>query len=260
MSADVLITVGLFGVLLRHGGRPAWPDLALLGTSLRFGLKSYLYNLIRRLNLRLDAFLVTYFALGGIHAAGVYSAAASMAELMIFIPESIRLSLFPMVAASRTHDDATRLTLAACRYTLLLTTLCAVGLAALGPVALTYVYGERFTGAVVPLLLLLPGVGMLSLGHILYGDLNGRGKPETTAVSALLALGVTIVLDVVLIPRYGIVGAAIASTCAYTVEFCVTGAFFIYHSGARWRDMMTIRRSDLEQYARLFQKQIPYRS
>jgi O-antigen/teichoic acid export membrane protein len=221
--------------------------VALLGTSFRFGVKSYPYALMRQFNLRLDAFLVASLAVGGVRAAGVYSIAAGLAELLIFIPESIRLSLFPMVAAS-SPTEANRLTLIACRHTLLLTLICIVVMAALGPFAITYIYGKQFVGAVIPLLILLPGVGMLALSHLLEGDLTGRGRPEATTISALCSLMVTIVLDLLLIPRYGIIGAAIASACAYTVECMVNTFFFIRHSGVSWRDMFALQKSDLLYY------------
>jgi O-antigen/teichoic acid export membrane protein len=173
-----------------------------------------------------------------------------MAELMIFIPVSIFLSLFPMVA-SQSAAEANRLTSASCRHTLFLTLICALAMATLGPLVIRYLYGERFAGAVLPLLILLPGVVMLSQAYILYSDLNGRGKPEASAISALLALVVTVGLDFVLIPRYGIAGAAVASTCAYGVEFLAAGAFFLRTSGMRWRDILVFRKSDLDYYVRM---------
>jgi len=57
-----------------------------------------------------------------------------------------------------------------------------------------------------------------------------------------------------LIPRYGIIGAAVASTCAYTIEFLVAGAFFMRSSGALWRETLIFRRSDINYYFAILQK------
>jgi O-antigen/teichoic acid export membrane protein len=245
--SDVLATIGFLWMVLRYGGRPTWPDLTLFSASLRYGIKSYLSNLTRRLNVRLDTFLLATLAVNGVQATGIYSIATSLAELIIFIPLSIRLSLFPMVVAKSTVE-ANRLTSASCRHTMFLSLLCALVLASLGVFAIPYLYGERFTSATFPMLILLPGIMMLAQAHIFNSDLSGRGKPGATAISALASLIVTVILDFMLIPRYGIIGAAVASTCAYTVEFVVAGLFFIHNSGTLWREVLIIQRADLDRY------------
>jgi O-antigen/teichoic acid export membrane protein len=242
------LAAGVFLILvLRYGGRPTKPQWPLLQASLRFGVKTYLSSIMKRLNLRLDTFLVASLALNGVQATGVYSVAVGLAELVLFIPESIRLSLFPMVAAGSTVE-ANWLTSRACRHTLFLTISLALGFAVLGPFVIHQLYGKDFFGAVTPLLILLPGVILLSQTQIFYSDLNGRGKPGVSTISALMALMVTIVLDIVLIPRYGIVGAAVASTCAYSVEFVIAGSYFVFHSGLTWKEILVLRKSDLYYY------------
>ncbi len=246
---DLVLVGGFCWMVWRHCGRPGRPDLALFGASLRFGLNSYLANLMRHLNLRLDTVLVASLAVKGMHATGVYSVATNLAELLVFIPESIRLSLFPMVAASL-ESDANRLTQAACRHTMFLTSICALGLAAVGPFLIRYLYGGAFGDAILPLIILLPGIVMLSQAHVFYGYFMGQGRPGVTTITTLLSLLATIGLDLVLIPRYGVVGAAIASTCAYAVEFLASLVFFIRHSGTLWQDALVFRRSDLTYYVK----------
>ena len=247
-SSEILVASAFLLMVQYYYGRPERPNSTLLGASLRFGIKSYLSNVMRHLSLRLDAFLVTALAVDGMRATGVYSIATSIAELLLFIPQSIRLSLFPMVAASDA-GEANRLTSQACRHTMFLTIGCGVAIVILAAFVVPFVYGQKFAGAVLPIVILVPGTVMLSQAHVFYGDLTGRGKPEATAISALLSLIVTVILDVILIPRYGITGAAIAATCAYSVEFIVAGSFFIFYSGLAWRDVLVFRRSDLRHYS-----------
>jgi O-antigen/teichoic acid export membrane protein len=242
-----LAAIGFLILVIRHGGRPTKPDFPLLRASMSFGLKTYLGHIMRALNLRLDLYLVTTLAVNGIHAAGVYTTATGFAEFLLFIPTSIRLSLFPMVTAS-SSAAANRLTSASCRQAILLTSIGALGLGLLGPLIIRSLYGEAFRGAVIPMLILLPGVVMLSQANILYSDFNGRGKPGATTISASISLIITILLDLALIPQHEIIGAAIASTSAYTIEFLIAGIFFIHYSGTAWRDILVIRRSDLSYY------------
>jgi len=245
---STIFAAGIFFVLvLCHGERPKKPDWTLLVASLRYGVIANLSSILWLLTLRLDTFLVPSLAVNGIQATGVYSVATNLAELLCFIPLSIYLSLFPMVSASLA-PEANRLTPAACRHTLLLTIIFALGLGTAGPFAIHRLYGEAFVGAMNPLLLLLPGVVMLSQATVFFGDLNGRGKPEATLASTSLSLIVTVVLDFVLIPKFGITGAALASSCAYSIAFIIAGSSFVYYSKLSWRKLFVFRRSDLCYY------------
>lgn len=251
--SELLATVGFFLLVIRHGGWPAKPDFALLGALLRYGSKAYLFRWMNRANLRLDAFLVASLAPGGIAATGVYSVACNLAELLFFIPGSIQRSLFPMVVRSNAAE-ANRLTSMASRHTLFLTIGAALGFAALAPFAIPLLYGQDFADAITPFLILLPGTIMLSQAHIFYSDLNGRGRPEVSAISSFVALVVTIILDVVLIPRYGIVGAAVASTCAYAAAFVVAGIWFMHSSVLSWKEVFIFRPSDFRYYLTMLSK------
>jgi len=242
-----------FLLVVYYGSWPKWPDWRLLVTFLRYGMKAYLTNLLGLLSLRLDAILVATLAIAGIHAAGIYSVATNLAELLLFIPVSIRLTLFPMVAAS-SAVEANKLTPAACRHTLLLTCISALSLGTMGRYAIQEIYGDAFAGAVGPLLLLLPGIVALSQTILLYGDLLGRGQPQATLVSGFVSLIATVALDYFLIPKYGIMGAALASSSAYTIEFFVAGMFFVHNSGVQWRDILIFQRSDFRCYLDILPK------
>jgi O-antigen/teichoic acid export membrane protein len=256
-AASLCLSTGtLFILVLRYGGYPSRPNLALFGNCLRFGVKVYLANLTRLANLRLNAFLLAALTAEGTRAAGIYSVASSIAELLLFFPLSIRRSLFPMVATSNT-ETADRLTSTACRHTLFLTVLAALGFALIGPFAIPHLYGPEFREAIAPLMVLLPGIVLLAQARIFYGDLAGRGKPGVNSICVAVALVAMAVLNLLLIPPYGVMGAAMASTGAYTIEFLVAGTFFVSHTGLPWRDLFVLRKTDLRYYRGVLQRIYP---
>ena len=64
--------------------------------------------------------------------------------------------MFPRLAGSderSAHAATTRV----CRYTLFILLVGVIGFAIAGPVAIPLLYGKAFSGAVPPLLILLPG-------------------------------------------------------------------------------------------------------
>jgi Na+-driven multidrug efflux pump len=62
---------------------------------------------------------------------------------------------------------------------------------------------------------------------LLGNALVARGRPVLQSVSVGLGFACTVVLDIVLIPPYGGLGAAIASTVAYTAAGAMVGVIFL---------------------------------
>ena len=113
------------------------------------------------------------------------------------------------------------------RITLGLTTVGALGLMVLGKPLIQVIYSSAFISAYIPMLVLLPGVVLLGGAKVLTNEIAGRGFPQYNSVNAGLAMVLTLVLDLFLIPRHGIVGAALASSIAYTATFFTAIAFYL---------------------------------
>jgi Na+-driven multidrug efflux pump len=79
-------------------------------------------------------------------------------------------------------------------------------------------YGAPFLPAVRPLLILLPGVFLMSFAGTLSSYVSGTGRVIFATYGSLAAVVVNIALNLFLIPRMGIAGAALASTISYSLE------------------------------------------
>ena len=82
-------------------------------------------------------------------------------------------------------------------------------------------YGEDFVGSAAPFAVLLLGCVPFTLCVILAAALAGLNLQRVNLMASLVGLVATVVLDVALIPRYGIVGAAAASAVSYLVTTAV---------------------------------------
>ena len=78
-------------------------------------------------------------------------------------------------------------------------------------------FGEDFADAVTPMLILLPSMWFLGIALAIGSTLRGYGRPGLASVLAGLSMVVTIGLDLILIPDYGVTGAAVASAVAYAL-------------------------------------------
>ena len=217
------------------------PSLALLVESMKYGLRGSVGNIFQFLNYRLDFFLVS--ALRGTATVGVYSVAVGLAELLWKIPSAASTILFPRVAAGSPGGVA--FTARVSRISLTVTAAAAAALTLVGYPLIHLLFGHMFSGAFVPMVLLMPGVVALSISNILASDLAGRGRPGYSSYAAGLTLGLTIGLDVLLIPKWGASGAAIASTAAYSASALFLLVTFSRLFGIAISDLVIVRRDDI---------------
>ena len=202
-------------------------DRAALTPTLRLGLQAHLGNTVQLLNYQLDTLLIAGLLAGS--AVGLYSIAVSLATQLWNVPNAVALVLLPHVAAG-----GARSTPAAARHTLLLALLGALALLG-GSFALLALLNPAFLPAWPALVLLLPGVVALSVSKVLASDLGGRGLPRYATLGAAVAVLVTIPGDLLLIPRWGILGAAAVSTVAYSLSTVVIARAYVQVAGVSWR-------------------------
>ena len=160
------------------------------------------------------------FLLGSILASptaiGLYSLAVGFAELLFYIPDSIATAFFPRIAASdRTAADAFAPPVA--RQTVLLTALASLALIPCATVAIVVLL-PAFSGSLPALLVITPGVVALSISKVLSGYVSGLGRPLPVGSIAMVSVGLNLVANLLLIPRWGIVGAAAASLLSYSAN------------------------------------------
>lgn len=222
---------------------PRW-DVAVLRPLLGLGLRGHAGNVVQTFNYRLDALLVHGFL--GQTAVGLYQTGVVLAEMVWYLPNAVSAALLPQVAATRDS----RATPSVTRHTLLLTICGAGGLLLVAWPALALLR-PRYLPALPPMAVLLVGVVALSIHKVLASDLSGRGMPQYPSLTSALALVVTLVGDVLLIPPLGIVGAALASTLAYTTQTIVLLRIYTRLEQVSWRDVLVPRRDDLRLYRRL---------
>jgi O-antigen/teichoic acid export membrane protein len=217
----------------------------LLSDSLKYGTKAYFGNLAQFLNYRLDIFLVAYFLTTT--DVGYYALAVGIAEKLWILPGSIATILFPRVSSIQIQD-ANNLTPRVSRHTLFITLLLALVLLLVSKPVIRIMYGFAYFPSVRPLMLLLPGIVALSVSKIFTADLAGRGRPEFGTLAAFISLAINIPLNIWLIPKWGIAGAAFASTIAYSLATLIALIAYLKISGNSLLDTLMIKKQDILTY------------
>jgi len=215
--------------------------------TLDYGFKTYLGGAFSFLSFRADIFLINLFT--GTLAVGFYSVAVNISENIWLISKSAATMLFPEVASEERKSQW--LTPIVCRNILLITAILALVLFLISKWLIVLLFTERFLNSVLPLRILLIGTIAISGSRIITSDLHGRGKPILSAYSNLSAIILNIILNLILIPKYGIIGAAWASAVSYSMAFLMNLVFYSAVSGNKMIDAVVVKKSDIRIYTKI---------
>jgi O-antigen/teichoic acid export membrane protein len=227
------------------------PPPGMFKKSIVYGLQGHIGGMLVQFTYRFDMFLV--LSMLGLKAQGFYSISVLLAEKLSHIPQSVTVVLFPQVS-SLSSDDANALTPRVTRNSLFLVLVAGAVLYLVSRPLLLLFYGTEFLPALKAFQILIPGIVTLSVGRILSSDLSGRDRRIYHTVATAIAFATNIGLCLAWIPRYGIEGAAWASTVAYTLQSVIMLAFFTRLSGCGLAETVVIRREDLALYGGLVRK------
>ena len=225
LLADVATSSLTWSRLIRRGFfRDAQRPSPRLARSVAvYGLRAQIGGVITLMNLRLDFILLSVMA--GPAVLGVYAIASKFAELVKVFGMALTYVLYPRFA----KDAAVSASARARKLMPKATLLTAGAVAPLWVAAffvIPYLYGSQFRPAILPAQIILLGLTLDGLGGVITGFLYGIGRPGLNSCAMAAGLAVTVVLDVVLIPRYGALGAAIASAVAYVTATLTLVSFF----------------------------------
>jgi O-antigen/teichoic acid export membrane protein len=102
-------------------------------------------------------------------------------------------------------------------------------------------FGDEFAPAVPAFQILLIGLAAQGADPVLNGYYVGIGRPEYNTYTALAGLAVTVVADLLLIPRFGLVGSAVASSLAYTTKAAAFTGLFLATSGFSVAELLGVK-------------------
>ena len=182
--------------------------------ALLFGTTAHASNVITFLNYRLDVTLVNILA--GTAAAGLYSVSVRIVEQLWVFSTAFVTVVFPKMASmGDSESERKEYTAYMGRSVFLVTLAAALCLATfVEPIIRTF-FGEEFLDCIRIIYIFLPGVITMSLARVLAHDLAARGMVAKNLIIAIFALIINIVGNILLIPIFGVYGAAIATSISY---------------------------------------------
>lgn len=211
--------------------RPVWRDLrAAYKRTISYGLRSYAVELLGPTTSQLDRVLVV--GLLDPALTGLYVVALSLSRVLNAFQTAVVAVLFPR-ATGRPVEEVVELSGRAARVSTVATALSAAGIMLLGPWVLGLVYGREFLDAVPVFRLLLAEVALGGTTWVLAQAYMVLDRPGI--VSTMQAVGATlsVVLMLLLIPRYGLEGAGMALLISTAARLVFVFASFPLVLGVR---------------------------
>ncbi len=168
--------------------------------------------------------------------AGVYQAAAQIAVVMTFLLAAVNTIFAPLAAGAHQRGETGNLNdtfRVSTRWGLYLSLPLFLAIGAAPETMLSTVYGPRFGEAALPLMILMIG----QLANVATGCagslLNMTGHPRQWLSLSAGAVGANLILNALLVPRWGVVGAAVA-TAAVAGPLYLAGVFRIRRLAGLW--------------------------
>ena len=238
---DLRLTAVLFAILISklltilitfRSIKLPWPDIrirhipaALFKSLLKYGMVYALAFLLTRLNYRVDLLILK--RLSEISEVGYYSLGVNIAETIWQIPIAVGLVLMTHSAGEKDQKLITAQVCVTLRISLIISVLATTVLFLLTPFLIKLVFGVMYLPSISIVRTILPGILFFVVLKIINSQFIGNGKPELAIYALLPSVIINVVLNILLIPSYKGVGAAMATNISY---FCGSFVLLVIYS------------------------------
>lgn len=220
------------------------------GKQFLFGLKITANVLLEELNMRIDMFLI--LAMLGAGALGIYSIGIAAGTLLWQLTRPLATAAFGRIG-SEEEVDAAHLTARCMRHSFAFVAVASLITFVVGPKLVVLVYGPQFATAGVVLRILLPGVVAYCLMPLLATFYAQQlSKPSVPLALSAVSTVICAAATAALIPRYGMVAGAAATSASYVVAVALGIALFVRKTGIPVLQVTVLNRDDVQQYRRVF--------
>ena len=199
---------------LRQPWAGARVDLALVKQMVSYGLRVQFGSWSAMANLRLDqvvlASLVTFASLG------LYVVAVSYATTITIVASALSMVMLPTIAKAEHLVGRAEGFVRLLRWGVWGSLAGGAVLGIIAPKAIAILFGKEYSDARALLVVLIPASLVLALNQLVGSGLRALGKPGAASTGDVLGLVVTVLGLTLLVPRFGVAGAAWTSLIAYT--------------------------------------------
>lgn len=243
-TSSILISV-VYGIFKFGPVKPG----SLINSSLVIDLFSYVYKLyiagvVGHINTYVTNLIVALHLIPA--QVAYFSMAQGKGQLLDKVPNAMSTILFPRISNMSSDVQSSELAARAFRTTLLILMIAGMLAYLLAKPLVIVLYGRAYLPLVIPLWIILPGLVLSSASSTLVQYFQGTGRADIIAKISFLPLCTQIAMALILVPRFGLVGAALAFATAFMSNAVLQIFFFLRVSQLSFRSHLLISRNDVE--------------
>lgn len=217
-------------------------DGNLIRSMFHFGIRYHGTSVLTLVFKRVEYFFLSYFL--GVASVGIYSVANAFIDCLLTVARALQdvaVTAFSANTAQKTALMAARLS----RFLLIFSLPLVIVAGLVVPWIIPTFYGPSFSPAIYPFLILLFVVLMFGPGPYLttYVSID---QPGVGAMTTVIVTAANIFLTVLLIPRFGLSGNALATVLSYGVNVILGLFLFRRISGLPIKNALLLTREDVE--------------
>jgi O-antigen/teichoic acid export membrane protein len=237
VSWTITFCVSAIHVLRELGGsrKDILPAISMT-VILAKGSVNQLGNLAHTLSNRFN-----YYVLAAAASVGVYAGASSLIESVWIISAGISPLVLSHIANQRDQPNHARITLMFARLCFAFSLVCVIALYFIPGTFFTWLLGKDFSGVKTIMLLLSPGVLLVSFSSIISHYYSGQGRQKVLLIANSCGLVVTLSLSYLLISSFGLKGAAYTASLSYAAQAVYLVVLFMRENGFSFGRLFRLR-------------------
>jgi len=185
---------------------------------------------------------------------GLYTVALAIPNLIANIPNQISLILYPYISAFKEKRDAVNLTSVIVKTSAIAVLLIYLPIIFWGDRIIVLIYGNDYAGLHLPLKILFAAMFLDGIGSLLFNHFAGRGKPIYGSYKFTISISFLVLGGILLIPRYGITGAAFSKLISAGFASAFIAFLFIKENG--FINTFMIRSADIALFKKILRQEI----
>ena len=189
-----------------------------------YGCRYFFARFAQFLNMQIGTLIIAF--LGTKQEIGFFATSMALVANMTVLSEIIGAVLLSRVVANQ--EKSLFLSAKAVRTVFWVVLFAGLLLVLILKPFIRIVFSAKFLPVYVPVLYLLPGMMIRTCSKTLGVYINGIGKPGVNSIAIICAVLTNILLMSILLPIYGVTGAAVAASIGYFVDALVLLLFFKY--------------------------------
>ena len=195
-------------------------------TLFSLGVTKQIGYIAQSMNYRLCFYILGFYC--GETLVGIYSNAVSLSEAVMLFGSSLALVQYSSLSNNENDSSSKKFSWKMSKINGIFTAAALLVLSLLPSEVYSFIFGKGFEDISQTIRILSIGVLPLSISSNFTQYFYAKGNFKISTFASIIGLAVTIIVGLILIPKYQLQGAALTATLSYITTFTIEFYFFVF--------------------------------